>query len=109
MTWHQYINAQLILLYGSETWVMAAAREKNTLQSFHQECARYVMGKHIRPDPTTQKVKHGICPPSEDTILEEAGFILVQHYIVQRRNTIQSYATSRPIYESCLHSKKSNS
>jgi hypothetical protein len=88
---------QAVLLYGSETWVLTGAMEK-TLQSFHWECARYITGKHIRPDLNDLEGKIRICPLS-DAILEEAGLLPVQEYIKQRRSTIQNFTTSRPIYE----------
>jgi hypothetical protein len=77
---------------------------EKTLQSFHQKCTQYITGKHIRPDPTDIEGKIWICPPSEG-VLEEIGLSPIQEYISQKRNTIQSYVSSRPIYERCLRSK----
>jgi hypothetical protein len=73
---------QAILLYGAESWVLTGAMAK-TLQSFHQKCARYITGKHIRPDPTDIEGKTWICPPSEG-VLEEIGLLPIQQYISQK-------------------------
>jgi hypothetical protein len=86
---------QAVLLYGSETWVLTGAMEK-TLQSFHRKCARYITGKHIRPDLNAPEGKIWICSPSKG-ILEEACLLPVQEYIKQRQSTIQTFTTSRPI------------
>jgi hypothetical protein len=94
---------QAVLLYGAETWMLTGAMEK-AHQSFHRKCARYVTGKHIRPDPNDIEGKTWICPSSAG-VLEEIGLLPIQQYILQKRAMLQNYISSRPIYGQCLHSR----
>lgn len=86
---------QAVLLYGSESWVLTSTMEKK-LQSFHRRCARYITGQHIRQNPD----ETWTCPSSE-IVLEQAGLWTIQQYIKRRRNTVEPYARSRPIYQRC--------
>ena len=90
---------QAVLLYGSESWVLTLTMEKK-LQSFHRRCARYITGQHIRQERDGEWT----CPSSE-TVLKQAGLWTIQQYIQRRRNTVELYAQSRPIYQRCVTSQ----
>ena len=90
---------QSVLLYGSESWVLTLAIEKQ-LQSFHRRCARYITGQQIR-----QNEDGTWTYPSSESVLEMAGLRTIQEYIKSRRNTVMKYARSRLIYQQCEESK----
>jgi hypothetical protein len=90
---------QSVLLYGSESWVLTLAMEKQ-LQSFHRRCARYMTGQNIR-----QNEDGSWTYPSSENVLEMAGLWTIQEYIKSRRNTVMKYARSRFIYRQCENSK----
>ena len=89
---------QSVLLYGSETWVITPPKLQ-LLRSFHHRVARYIVGKHIQELPDGSYV----CPPTEE-VLEEAGLWPLEEYIKRRRDTINGYVATRPIYERCVQS-----
>lgn len=90
---------QAVLLYGSESWTLTEGTLKK-LRSFHSRVARYLTGRHIRPnaDGTWN------CPSSSD-VLEEAGLCTIDEYIERRRVTVQQFVQDRPIYQQCLRSR----
>jgi hypothetical protein len=83
---------QAVLLYVSESWLLTTTMERAS-QSFHRKCAWYIAGNHIRPDSSDPEGVTWICPPSEK-VLEEAGLLSIEEYILQRRKTIPGYASS---------------
>jgi hypothetical protein len=78
-----------VLLYGSESWVLTLAMEKQ-LQSFHRRWARYITGKNIRQNKDGTRTY-----PSSENVLEMAGLWTIQEYIKSWRNTVMKYAISR--------------
>jgi hypothetical protein len=90
---------QSVLLYGSETWVISAANMKK-LSSFHHGCARFISNRHIKPDDEGTWTY-----PSNESVLEDAGFFTMETYIQRRRDTIFNFVKDRPIYQRCLESE----
>jgi hypothetical protein len=90
---------QSVLLYGSESWVLTLAMEKQ-LQGFHRRCAQYITGQNIRQN------KDGTWTYlSTENVLKMAGLWTIQEYIKSRHNTVMKYARSRFIYWQCEESK----
>jgi len=90
---------QAVLLYGSESWTLTEGTLKK-LRSFHSRVARYLTGRHIRPNPDGSWT----CPSTSD-VLEEAGLCTIDEYIDRRRATVTQYAQQRQIYQQCLRSR----
>ena len=89
----------LSLLSNIESWVLTKEMER-WFQSFHNRCARFITGQHIRQN------EHGTWthPPTEE-VLREAGMWTIQEYIRQCRETVFRYVKERPIYQECVDSK----
>ena len=87
-----------VLLYGSETWVISDIMWQE-LTSFHHRCARYVVNRHGEQDED-DIWKY---PPSAE-VLTEANLLPVEAYIQHRKNTIMTFARTRPIYQEALRS-----
>ena len=90
---------QAVLLYGSETWVVADSVIQQ-LRSFHSRAARFITQRHIRPNGEGI----WICPPTVD-VLAEAGLHSIDEYIRRRKNTVSAFTEGRPLYAACLRSK----
>ena len=90
---------QAVLLYGSETWVVADSVLKQ-LRSFHHRAARFISQRHIRPNGEG----NWICPPTVD-VLAEAGLFTIDEYIRRRKAKVSSFVVGWPLYEACLRSK----
>jgi hypothetical protein len=89
----------LVPSFGSETWVISAANMRK-LSSFHHGCARFISNRHIQPDD------EGIWTyPSNESVLEDAGFFTMETYIQRRRDTIFNFGKNRPIYQRCMESE----
>jgi hypothetical protein len=89
---------QAVLLYGSESWVITGRMGK-ALASFHNRCARYISGDHIRQKPNGEWIL-----PSTASVLEKCKLQTVEEYIRRRRRTISNLVKQRPIYEACVAS-----
>jgi hypothetical protein len=90
---------QAVLLYGSESWTLTEGTLKK-LRSFHSRVARYLTGRHIRPNEDGSWT----CPRSID-VLQEAGLCTIDEYIDRRRETVARFVEERPIYQKCLRSR----
>jgi hypothetical protein len=90
---------QAVLLYGSESWTLTEGT-MNKLRSFHSRVARYLTGRHIRPNADGTWT----CPSSAE-VLEEAGLHTIDEYIQKRRDTVSRFVQNRPIYQQCLRSR----
>ena len=90
---------QAVLLYGSESWVLTQKMWK-AVESFHNCCARYIAGEHIRQKPNGEWVL-----PATTRILGQCKLRPVREYIERRRETVSDFVKSRPIYATCLGSK----
>jgi hypothetical protein len=90
---------QAVLLYGAESWAMTNTMVKR-LQSFHNRCARYITGQHIRQNAD----ETWTCPPTKE-VLERAGLLPIQEYVTKRRSTIKVYSENLEIYKKCIVSR----
>ena len=90
---------QSVLLYGSETWVISTANMRK-LSSFHHGCARFISHRHIKPDDEGTWTY-----PSNESVLEDAGFFPMETYIQRRRDTVFKFVKNRLIYQRCLDSE----
>ena len=86
------VIVQSVLLYGSESWVLNE-KAKNKLKSFHNRCARFITGRHIRKIDETW-----ICPDTKTT-LELADLLTTNEYIEQRKETIREFAIGTDIFQ----------
>ena len=75
---------EAVLLYGSESWVISENNMKN-LRSFHNKCARHMVGYHIKLDNKTNTWTH---PPTDD-VLQNGGLKPIEYYISNQRCTLQ--------------------
>ena len=89
---------QAVLLYGSESWVMTQRMWK-AVESFHNYCARYIAGEHIRQKPNGEWIL-----PSTTRILEQCKLRPVREYIGKRKETVKAFMGSRSIFRTCLES-----
>ena len=94
------VIVQSVLLYGSESWVLSE-HAKRKLKSFHNRCARFVTGRHIRKIEETW-----IYPSSKDT-LELAGLLTIDEYITKRKETVKGYAVTTEIFKKWAESSNS--
>ena len=90
------VVVKLVLLYGSETWVLTPRMQRVTV-GFHHRVAHRLMGRQPR------KGRDGgwVYPHMEDAITE-AGLKDVETYISCRQNTVAQYIANRPIVDLCL-------
>ena len=90
----------MVLLYGSETWVLTP-RIKRVLGRFHHRVACRITVSQ------TQKVRYGgwVYPPLEDAMVE-AGLQEVETYVSLRQNTVAQYISARHIMDLCLAAKR---
>ena len=88
------VIVQTILLYGSESWVLNQGL-KDKLNSFHNRCARYITGDHIRVIDDVWYY------PSRKETLEKADLLTIDEYITKRKNTVSIYAEETQIFKDC--------
>jgi hypothetical protein len=88
-----------VLLYGSESWVLAKDLMRQ-LTSFHRLCCRGLARNFIRQGEDGE----WICPNSEK-VLQKVGVFTIEEYIQRRRDTIMEFAKTRKIYEKCKKSE----
>ena len=81
---------QAVLLYGSETWVLTQKMWK-AIEGFHNCCARYIAGEHIRQRPNGEWIL-----PSTAKVLDQCKLRTVREYIERRKEKIRVYMSSRP-------------
>jgi hypothetical protein len=93
---------QSVLLYGAESRVLSKTM-KSKLKGFHRRCARYITGKHIRPNDRDDPDGEWTYPQTA-TVLEAAGLRPIQEYIQRRRDTAFRFASQRFIYRQCQES-----
>ena len=91
---------QLVLLYGSETWVLTP-RMKRVLGRFHHRVDRWLTGRQPR------KGRDGVWvdPPTEDA-MAEVGLQELDTYVYFHHNTLAQYIATRDIMNLCLAAKK---
>ena len=87
---------QSVLLYGSESWVVAPAVLK-VLEGFHHRVARKLSGMQPPYHPREDRWEY----PSIEEALEVAGMYTMEHYLNVRRNTLVENIATRPILELC--------
>ena len=85
---------QLVLLYGSELWVISKHAHKK-LQRFHRRCARFITGRHI-----TVVDEKWVYPDSKTT-LEMADLLPIEEYIQKRKETVKIFTVDRKLYSDC--------
>lgn len=93
------VIVQTILLYGSETWVVCETGRRK-LSSFHNRCARYITGRHIKQ----QEDGTWVYPCSKIT-RKEADLLTVEEYIQKRKQTITPFAEEQEIFTKCRQSE----
>jgi hypothetical protein len=87
---------QVVLLYGSKTWILSTAALAS-LERFHIRAA-YRMA--VRHKPRRGPGNRRIYPKSKD-MLEECGMRTLEEYIMVRRQTITVYVVTRLILTEC--------
>ncbi len=87
---------QLILLFGSEAWILSLSSLK-VLEGFHNRAAWRMTGK--RP----VKLWDGMWMyPNLAQVLEDAGLKTVAHYIAVQRQHIANYIVNKAIFSTCV-------
>ena len=86
------VIAQKILLYGAESWVVSETRRRK-LASFHNRCARFITGRHIKQ----QEDGTWVFPCSKITI-KEADLLTVEEYIQKRKENILPFAEEQELF-----------
>jgi hypothetical protein len=89
---------QAVLLYGSESWVITERMWK-VLNGFHNRCARFISGDHIRQKPNGEWIL-----PSTKAVLAKCKLHTIEEYIRRRKRTVKTFVESRPIYDACVAS-----
>jgi hypothetical protein len=87
---------QAILLYGSETWNLAASALAR-LEGFHIRTAYKMAQDH----QLRQGANHVWTHPRSADVLEECGMLTIAEYIRKQRDTIVVYVATRPFLEAC--------
>ena len=90
----------IILLYGSEIWVVMGVMLK-VMEGFYHWVAIRIS------DNIDRRTMDGECewPPVEDA-LEISGLWPIKEYIQRRQSTITEHIVCRPIYELCMGAEK---
>jgi hypothetical protein len=92
---------QSILIFGLESWTISTAII-NKLNSFHRQCARFIIGKHIHLlENNTWSY------PNRQETLETKGLRTIEEYIDKGKQTVKTYAQSTAIYKECNELKAS--
>ena len=86
---------QVVLLFGSETWVLTERMEK-ALDSFQSRVARKITGRH----PRRRKDRIWVYPPLAG-IMKETGMVGIRTSILRRQNTVAQLIATRPILDLC--------
>jgi hypothetical protein len=86
---------QLVLLYGSESWVLTTPM-LNVLNGFQHRIARRISGLMA----TREDDKTWHYPPIKRA-LEIAGLYSISEYISKRHTTLASYVATHPILQIC--------
>ena len=91
---------QVVLLFGSKTWVLTPRLEK-ALEGFHHWEARRMAGM----GPKRQRVDMWVNPPI-GAALAMVGLDDIRLYISCRHNTVAQYIVTRPIMDFCLATER---
>ena len=86
---------QVVLLFGSETWVLASRMEK-ALDSFQSRVARKITGRQ----PWRRKDRIWIYPLMAG-IMKETGMVGIRTSILRSQNTVTQFIVTRPILDLC--------
>ena len=86
---------QAVLLFGSETWVLAARMEKS-LDIFQSNVARKIMGRQ----PRRRKYRIWFYPPLAG-VIKETGMVGTRTSILRRQNTVAQFIATRLILDLC--------
>ena len=86
---------QVVLLFGSETWVLTPHMER-ALGSFQHKVARWI----TRMQPRRRGGGGWYYPPLASD-MEEVGFEETGVYIQKRQNMVVQYIATRPILDPC--------
>ena len=86
---------QSVLLFGSETWVLAARMEK-ALESFQSRIARKITGIQLRQ----RKDRSWIYPPLAG-VMKETGMVGIRTSIIRWQNTVAQFIATQPILDLC--------
>ena len=98
---HIYLAVvQLVLLYGSETWVLTPHMHR-MWNGFHHRVACILTGRQ----PWKGQDKGWVYPPLEDAMVE-AGLQEVETYVSCRQNIMAQYIVTRPIMDLCLAAER---
>ena len=98
---HIYLAVvQLVLLYGSEIWVMTPCI-RMVLGRFRHRVAHRLTGRQ----PWKRRYRVWIYPPLED-VMAEARLQEVEIYVSRLQNTAAQFIATRPIMELCLAAER---
>ena len=86
---------QVVLLFGSETWVMTPCMEWE-LGIFQRRGVQHITGRQPR-----RHTEGGWDYPPLVTAMEEAVFEEIGVYILKRQNKVAQYISMRPILDLC--------
>ena len=86
---------KLVLLFGSETWVLSAAMERQG-EGTHNGFLKQITGKRA------QKIAYGTWEtPGAELVREAAGTQSEMTYIGRRQATVSQWVMLQPIFEVC--------
>ena len=92
--------AQLVILYGSEIWVVTGDRLK-VLTGFHHQAEQRITGM------TDKRGAWGEWEyPAVEEAMETAGFRPIGVYIKRRQTTIAESVAFHPIYALCTEAER---
>ena len=92
-------TVQSVLLFGSETWVIAPTILKR-LEGFHEKAACRITG--LLPKMTGGTWKY----PKTKTVLAAAGLHTIEHYVQVRRGSIMRWVVDILILELCRSAER---
>ena len=91
---------QLVLMYGSETWVLTPCM-KRVLDRFHHRVDLRLTGWQ----PWKGRDRGWVYPPMED-VMTDVGLQELETYVYRHQNKVAQYIATRPIVGLCLASKR---
>ena len=94
------VVVKLVLLYGSETWVLTP-RMQRVMGGFHHRVAHRLMGRQPQKGWDVGWVYFHMGDE-----MTEAGLQEVDTYISFCQNTVVQYIVTRPIIDLCLAEKR---
>ena len=93
------VVVQVVLLFGSETWVLTAAMLQK-LEGVHVGFLRQVTGMKAQSLGGDTWIKEGV-----DRVLQAAGTKTILGFINRIQVTVAEWVALRPIFEVCVKEK----